>query len=134
MNVPGFTAEASLYKSRANYRGLSRHQGELSPHRLPTVEVALYAAQGRNSIIPALQPPKKDDPGLAYESCMDECTAQGKSYYQCRLKCAGPDPVPGTNSSGDGFWDFVIGAISAFVMLFGGAAVDYCEKHPAECH
>jgi hypothetical protein len=133
MNIPGFSAEASLYKNRGSYRGLPQCQSALPSNRIPTVEVALYAAQGRNSIIAALQPPKKGDPGLAYDLCMDKCTDQGTSYYQCRLKCAGPDPVPGTNES-DGFWGFFAAALATIAMLFGGAAVDYCEKHPSECH
>jgi hypothetical protein len=135
MTMPGFDAEASLYKSRANYRSLSRYQGALPPHRLRNVEVAVYAGQGRNRIIPALQPPTKGDPGLAYELCMNKCAAQGTSYYQCRLKCAGPDPVPGTNSSGS-FLESFIPILAGIIgyLLGGGAYEDYCQKHPEECH
>ena len=78
MNIPDFTAEASLYRTSNSYRSLAFDR----------------ASPQRTVVSPQL--PNENAPGLA--GCMSDCRVEnpGWTAAQCRAACRDPGSIPGS--------------------------------------
>jgi hypothetical protein len=70
MNMPGFTAEASFYKTSANFRSLSRSQRAILASLVPTVRMAKLNGE--------------EEPGVYGEKCRP-CSISGWQWCEKTL-------------------------------------------------
>jgi len=78
MNIPAFTASASLYRTRTNYRSSG-----------------IFGSSESSAIIPQL--PDRDAPGRG--GCFADCIDKRLTKKQCHDRCGDPG---GTQGSGGG--------------------------------
>jgi hypothetical protein len=93
MNIPGFTAGASLFKTSECYSSLSRNQGALGTSLLPSIQMALLPGGAAPAVYGTKCGPCSSS---GWQSCTK--TIDGKSYgTQFQRKC-----VPGGGGTGSG--------------------------------
>jgi hypothetical protein len=108
INMPGFTAEASLYISKVCYarsfqqQGLGGQQGEL--HRAVLI-------------------PQLGGPGFkGYRVCVDDCREEHPDWTtaRCEARCRDPG-IGGPIGDNDSFWGSFLGALEVIggIVLFG---------------